>query len=162
MLGAAVSAKLTKTSHKQSSRKAHMTTEKYAIDEAKVRKAFKVSAPSALLLGGVMVLWPSVFWRWLGIELVGTAIFPAVLYGCVIFGVGLASIAAARAPRQHLGILLLLTCYKGTAVVALLGHAALQLLADQPVPWPVWVIAAMWLSQAVSNARLYPWGITDQ
>lgn len=139
-----------------------MNTPKPAIDVAKVRKAFRVSIPSALLLGGVMVAWPAGFWQLLGIELVGAAIYPAILYGCVIFGVGLASIAAARAPRQHLGILLLLVCYKGTAVLALLGHAAVQLLADQPVPWPVWVIAAMWLSQAVSNARLYPWGISDE
>ena len=28
-------------------------------DEAKVRKAFRVSVPSALLLGAVMMIWPS-------------------------------------------------------------------------------------------------------
>ncbi len=138
-----------------------MTTTQHVIDEAKIRKAFRTSIPSALLLGAVMVVWPSGFWRLLGIEL-GAAIYPAILYGCVIFGVGLASIAGARAPRRHIGVLLLLACYKGTAVVALLVHGVLQLLADQPVPWPVWVIAALWLSQAVSNARLYPWGIGDE
>ena len=79
-----------------------MASTTHAIDEAKVRKAFRVSVPSALLLGAVMVVWPSGFWRLLGMEL-GTAIYPAVLYGCVIFGVGLASIAGARAPRRHFG-----------------------------------------------------------
>lgn len=138
-----------------------MTKDMHFFDEAKVRKAFRVSVPSALLLGAVMVVWPRGFWNLLGIDL-GTAIYPAILYGSVIFGVGLASIAGARAPRQHLGILLLLVCYKGTAVLALLVHGVLQLLADQPVPWAVWVIAALWLSQAVSNARLYPWGIRDE
>ena len=138
-----------------------MIKAKHGFDEAKVRKAFRVSVPSALLLGAVMVVWPRGFWQLLSIDL-GAAIYPAVLYGSVIFGVGLASIAGARAPRQHLGILLLLVCYKGTAVLALLVHGVLQLLADQPVPWAVWVIAALWLSQAVSNARLYPWGIRDE
>ena len=130
-------------------------------DEAKVRKAFRVSVPSALLLGAVMMIWPSAFWRLLGMDL-GAASYPAILYGSVIFGVGLASIAGARAPRSHVGLLLLLVCYKSAAVIALLTHGVLTLMADQPVPLAVWVIAALWLHQAVSNARLYPGGIKDQ
>lgn len=130
-------------------------------DEDKVRKAFKVSVPSALLLGLVMVCWPTGFWGLLGIELLGDAQFPAILYGSVILGVGLASIAGARAPRSHVGLLLLLVCYKGSAVLFLLGHALLMLADDKSVPVAVWVIAALWLSQAVSNARLYPWGLKD-
>ncbi|MCB1676665.1 MAG: hypothetical protein KDI01_10260 [Halioglobus sp.] len=129
-------------------------------DEIKVRKAFKVGVPSALLLGLVMVFWPVGFWRLLGIEL-GDAPFPAVLYGSVIVGVGLASIAGARAPRSHVGLLLFLTCYKGVAVLFLLGHALSMLTDGKSVPVVVWVIAALWLHQAVTNARLYPWGLQD-
>lgn len=138
-----------------------MTEAKQGFDEAKVRKAFRVSVPSALLLGAVMVIWPSGFWRLLGIDL-GDAPYPAILYGSVIFGVGLASIAGARAPRRHVGLLLLLFCYKSVAVLALLGHGVLILMADKPVPLAVWVIAVLWLHQAVSNARLYPWGLEDE
>lgn len=130
------------------------------IDVEKIRKAFKVSVPSALILGLVMVCWPTGFWRLLGIEL-GDAVFPAVLYGSVIIGVGLASVAGARAPRRHIGILLLLACYKGVAVLFLLWHAVAMLLNGHSVPIAIWIIAALWLSQAISNARLYPWGIKD-
>ena len=138
-----------------------MTSEvKASFDVEKARKAFKVSVPSALILGLVMMCWPTWFWGLLGIEL-GATPLPAILYGSVIFGVGLASIAAMRAPRSHLGILLLLTCYKGTAVLFLLIHAMLMLNAGKSVPIALWVIAALWLSQAVTNARLYPWGIKD-
>lgn len=134
--------------------------EKQTLDVEKIRKAFKVSVPSATILGLVMVCWPTGFWRLLGIEL-GDAPFPAILYGSVILGVGLASIAGVRAPRSHIGILLLLACYKGVAVLFLLGHGLLMLSDGKAVPLAVWIIAAMWLSQAVSNARLYPWGIED-
>ena len=65
------------------------------------------------------------------------------------------------APRQHVVVLLLLCCYKSIAVLALLTHGVLGLLADKPVPLAVWAIAVLWLLQAVSNARLYPWGIED-
>ena len=130
-------------------------------DEAKVRKAFRVNVPSALLLGGVMVIWPTGFWGLLGIDL-GDAPYPAILYGSVIFGVGLASILGARAPRRNMGLLLLLACYKSVAVLALVGHGVLMLLNDQSVPLAVWVIAVLWLLQAVSNARLYPWGLDDE
>lgn len=129
-------------------------------NEEKVRRAFKVSIPSALILGLAMVCWPTEFWSFLGIEL-GDAPFPAILYGSVIVGVGLASIAGARAPRSHVGLLLMLTCYKGVAVLFLLGHGLFMTIADKPVPLAVWIIALLWFSQAVSNARLYPWGITD-
>lgn len=132
-----------------------------ALDEAKVRKAFRVGVPSALLLGLVMVFWPAGFWRLLGIEL-GDAPFPAILYGSVIVGVGLASIAGVRAPRSHVGLLLFLACYKAVAVLALLGHGLLMLTDGKSVPLAVWLIAALWLHQAVTNARLYPWGLEDQ
>lgn len=131
-----------------------------ALKVEKIRKAFRASIPSALLLGAVMVIWPSGFWRLIGMD-VGAAPYPAILYGSVIFGVGLASIAGLRAPRQHVGVLLLLCCYKSIAVLALLTHGVLGLLADKPVPLAVWAIAVLWLLQAVSNARLYPWGIED-
>lgn len=134
---------------------------KQAFDVEKVRKAFKVSVPSASLLGLVMVCWPTGFWRLLGIEL-GDAPFPAILYGSVILGVGLASIAGVRAPQSHVGLLLFLTCYKGVAVLFLLGHGFLMLMDGKSVPLAVWVISALWLSQAVANARLYPWGLKDQ
>lgn len=133
---------------------------KQSFDEKKVRKAFQVSMPSATLLGLVMVCWPAGFWRLLGIEL-GDEPYPAILYGSVILGVGLASIAGIRAPRSHVGILLLLVCYKGIAVLFLLGHGLLMLTDGKSVPLAVWGITAMWLSQAVSNARLYPWGLED-
>lgn len=133
---------------------------KREFDEAKVRKAFRVSVPSALLLGLVMVCWPTGFWRLLGIEL-GDAPFPAILYGSVIVGVGLASIAGVRAPRSHVGLLLFITCYKGVAVLFLLGHGLLMLAEGKSVPLAVWLIAALWLYQAYTNARLYPWGVED-
>ena len=133
---------------------------KPSFDEDKVRKAFKVSVPSALLLGLVMMCWPTEFWRLIGIEL-GATPLPAILYGSVIAGVGLASIAGVRAPRSHLGLLLFLTCYKSVAVLFLLIHGFLMLNAGQSVPVALWVIAALWFPQALSNARLYPWGIKD-
>lgn len=139
-----------------------MTNEtKQTFDVEKVRKAFRVSVPSALLLGLVMVCWPAGFWRLLGIEL-GDAPFPAILYGSVIVGVGLASIAGVRAPRSHVGLLLLLVCYKGVATLFLLGHGVLMFANGKAVPLAVWVIAALWLYQAITNARLYPWGIKDE
>jgi hypothetical protein len=149
--------------HWQKAKENLMTTNKAqrVFDEAKVRKAFRVSVPSALLLGLVMVCWPTGFWRLLGIEL-GDAPYPAILYGSVILGVGLASIAGVRAPRSHVGLLLFLVCYKGAAVVFLLVHGLLMLAADKSVPVAVWAIAALWLYQAVTNARLYPWGLEDQ
>lgn len=138
-----------------------MTSEvKSSFDVEKVRKNFKVSVPSALLLGLVMMCWPTGFWRLLGIEL-GEPPLPAILYGSVIFGVGLASIAGARAPRSHVGILLLLACYKGAAVLFLLIHGLLMLMDGESVPVALWVIAALWFYQAFTNARLYPWGIKD-
>jgi len=133
---------------------------KPSFDEEKVRKAFKISVPSASLLGLVMMCWPTGFWRLLGIEL-GATPLPAILYGSVITGVGLASIAGIRAPRSHVGLLLLLTCYKGVAVLFLLIHGLLMLNSGEPVPVALWVIAALWLYQAVTNGRLYPWGIKD-
>ncbi len=71
-----------------------MTEARKIFDETKARKVFRVNVPSAMLLGGVMLIWPSWFWGLLGIPL-GEAIFPVILYGSVIFGVGLASIAGA-------------------------------------------------------------------
>ncbi len=129
-------------------------------NEAKVRKAFRVNVPSAILLGLVMVCWPVGFWRLLGIEL-GEALFPAILYGSVILGVGLASIAGVQAPRCHVGLLLLLVCYKGMAVLFLTIHSLVVLSDGKSVPPAVWVIIALWLSQAITNARLYPWGLKD-
>ena len=129
-------------------------------DEGKVRNAFRVSVPSALALGFVMVCWPVWFWGLLGIDL-GDAPYPAILYGSVIMGVGLASIGGMRAPRSHLGLLLFLACYKGAAVVFLLGHGLHALLEGRHVPVAVWIIAALWLQQAISNARLYPWGLRE-
>lgn len=129
-------------------------------DEGKIRRAFRVSVPSALALGFVMVCWPVWFWGLLGIDL-GDAPYPAILYGSVILGVGLASIAGMRAPRPHLGLLLFLACYKGMAVIFLLVHGLAALLDGRHVPVAVWTIAALWLHQAITNARLYPWGLRE-
>jgi hypothetical protein len=48
------------------------------------------------------------------------------------------------------------------AVLFLTIHGLLMLAGGKAVPLAVWVIAALWLSQAITNARLYPWGIKDQ
>lgn len=74
-----------------------------------------------------MVCLPTGFWRLLGIEL-GDAPFPGILYGSVILGVGLASIAGVRDSTPSAYVL---ACARPTSMTVVVVNAGLHRIAAQ-------------------------------
>lgn len=126
------------------------------IRERRIAALFRKSAPFALLIGLVMILFPVRFWQLIGIDAGADAVI-ATLYGGVLIGVGVISHFGARAPMRHASLLLFMTAYKAVAVSFLIGHALIDLIAGRPVPIAVWIICLLWGRIAFDAARLYPW-----
>ena len=119
---------------------------------AAAKAVFIVFGPCALLVGLTMLLFPSSFWLWIGIE-AGNGII-ATLYGSVLVGVGLVSVAGIFQPERHLSLLLLIGSYKLIASMMLLLRCA-QLLASSSAPLAGWVIAAIYFIMAAFCLGLY-------
>ncbi len=133
-------------------------------DEDRARKIaalFRRSAPFALIIGALMILFPLQFWHLIGIDAGADAVI-ATLYGGVLVGVGVTSHFGARAPMRHATLLLFMAAYKAVAVSFLIGHAVIDLMDGRPVPIAVWIICLMWGRIAIDGARLYPWHLEDR
>lgn len=119
------------------------------------RVVFAVFSPCAMLIGLAMAISPVTIWGWLGVQ-VGNAALVAILYGCVLLGVGAVSLAAMRNPCRHATLLLFIGVYKAAAAVLLAVHGL-----QQAMPVVGWVIAVAYLLMAVLCLWLYA-GFTGQ
>ncbi len=121
--------------------------------EVLLRNTFQIVALPAFGLGLAMAISPQTFWRLLGLD-VGPDGVVAILYGCVLMGVGLSSMVALRNPAAHVSLFLLVGLYKGAAFIALILHG-LQDAAG--LPFTGWVIAFAYLAMSLYCLALYPW-----
>lgn len=129
----------------------HLPVDRIALS----RFVFGVFSPCAMLIGLAMAISPATVWGWLGVQ-PGNAAIVAILYGCVLLGVGVVSLAAMRNPCRHATLLLLIGVYKSAAAV-LLAVYGLQ----QAMPAVGWVIAVAYLLMALLCLWLYA-GFTGQ
>lgn len=116
-----------------------------------MRGFFCISAPSALALGMLLLLWTGPFLRWLGIP--DTGLVPGILYGGVLVGVSAVSLAGIRQPWRHASLVLFIGIYKAAAAVALgwaCWHSAVSGFAAP-------VIAGLYGMLAFVCLLLYPW-----
>jgi|AMWB02.1.fsa_nt_gi hypothetical protein len=120
---------------------------------ALLRTTFQIIALPAFGLGLAMAISPAAFWQLFGLE-VGADAVVAILYGCVLMGVGITSMFALRNPAAHTSALLLIGSYKGAAFIALCLHG-LQAAAGMPLAG--WVIAFAYLAMSIYCLLLYPW-----
>lgn len=119
------------------------------------RLVFGVFSPCAMLIGLAMAISPETVWGLLGVQ-PGNAALVAILYGCVLLGVGAVSLAAMRNPCRHATLLLFIGVYKSAAGV-LLAVYGLQ----QALPVVGWVIAVAYFLMALLCLWLYA-GFTGQ
>lgn len=122
--------------------------------EQKIRWTLWVFAPSAVIVGVIVQLFPLTFWQLLGLQ-VGADATLSRLYGAVLLGVGLTGLHALSNPLRHATLLLLIGYYKTVAALVL----GLAFFSQADMPLASLVIAVLYGGLALWCFAIYPRGL---